>query len=391
MAPKLYFVITDDWELRGNGSGDPRQIQFAPLRTFLRILGEHGIPGSINAEVMQQLTFRKYQTQYPELETLADEWDGILCEAVRAGHDVQLHVHSQWREAVYADGKWRLKGNWSILDHPPEEAYAMISRCKAYLESLLGPVRPGYRCVAYRSGAWCIAPSDHMLPILSELGFVFDTSIVGGMRFNTRNLYLDYTACEESFVPFYPDMRDARRVAPTPQPIISVPTSHFHQSGWSLLKRDFKERIVPKRQFATNAQMGNFSEEWKDLDAPGMLGLIKKAASRYVRGVTRASDISACDYPTLRAMLSSIREQACRAGLPEVPVVLVNHTKDVRDFSHIEKFVRDLALAPDVHCITLTEVADRLLRGSFPIRTRQGYGTLAGAQVVAPANTATAS
>lgn len=391
MTPQLYFVIADDWELRGNGSGDPRQIQFAPLRTFARILDEHGIRGSFNAEVMQQLAFRKYQNRFPELQALADEWDDILCETLRKGHDIQLHVHAQWSQSTYTDGKWKLTGHWSILDHPPEEAYEMISHCKSYLETLLGPVRAGYRCVSYRSGAWCIAPSDYILPILSELGFVFDTSIVGGIRFNTRNIYLDYTDCEESFVPFYPDMHDARRVSRTPQPIISVPTSHFHQGGWSLLKRDLKERILAKQPQTSEAEVGNSSEEWKDLDASGAMGFMKKAASRYLRGVTRSSDISGCDYETLQEMLSSIREQACRAGLPEVPVVLVSHTKDIRNFSHIEKFVRDLADAPDIHCITLTELAGMLLRGCFPIRTRNGSGNVPGVPVGASANPATAS
>ncbi len=32
MATQIYLVFTDDWELRGDGSGDPTQIQFRPLQ-----------------------------------------------------------------------------------------------------------------------------------------------------------------------------------------------------------------------------------------------------------------------------------------------------------------------------------------------------------------------
>ena len=44
----------------------------------------------------------------------------------------------------------------------------------------------------------------------------------------------------------------------------------------------------------------------------------------------------------------------------EVPVILENHTKDIRDFSHIERFIKDVSQAADIRCLTLTELAREL-------------------------------
>ena len=82
---KIYLALTDDWELRGNGSGDASQLQFAPLKQLLRIYGQYGVRSTFNVEVMQQLTFRKVQDQYPELKSLADEWDDHVREAFKEG------------------------------------------------------------------------------------------------------------------------------------------------------------------------------------------------------------------------------------------------------------------------------------------------------------------
>jgi hypothetical protein len=69
-------------------------------------------------------------------------------------------------------------------------------------------------------------------------------------------------------------------------------------------------------------------------------------------------------------MLESIRRRARASGLEDVPVILENHTKDVVDFSHIEKFIADIARADDIRCVTLTELSFELAHGRFAIKTR---------------------
>src|SRR5919205_3727251 len=92
VRPLIYLSLTDDWELRGNGAGDIEEIQFRPMRELIRIYNAHNVRSTFNAEVMQQLTFRRFGRQFPELRAQADRWDEHILHAYCAGHDVQLHL-----------------------------------------------------------------------------------------------------------------------------------------------------------------------------------------------------------------------------------------------------------------------------------------------------------
>src|SRR5438132_9992905 len=127
MKPIVYLTLTHDWELRGNGSGSIEQIQFAPMRQLLKIYNKHGVRTSFCPDVMQQLAFRKSETQHAKLKILADGWDKHLQEAFGQGHDVQLHIHPQWWNAEYAEGEWSLTADWSILNFDANTAFAMVA------------------------------------------------------------------------------------------------------------------------------------------------------------------------------------------------------------------------------------------------------------------------
>ena len=230
MMPTIYLALTHDWELRGDGSGDIEQIQFAPLRQLQKIYAKFGARTTFLPDVMQQLRFRQFESKHPELKEWADSWNEHVRTAFRQGHDIQLHLHPQWLNARYENGRWQMDGDWSILKYDREVAYAMLADTKKYLEDLLQPFDATYRCLAFRAGALAAAPSDHLFKSLIELGIELDVSIGGGVFVNNQTLQLDYRNCEEAFLPFYPVMKDARRVSTQPEPIVCVPLNHFYGS-----------------------------------------------------------------------------------------------------------------------------------------------------------------
>lgn len=377
LKPTIHLAFVDDWELRGNGSGDVRELQLRPMRELVMIFNRYGIHGSFNAEVMQQLTFRKFQSAHHELRELADEWDDSIRETFRQGHDVQLHTHPQWCGAQYENGEWKLTADWSILNYEPDKARRIVLDGKEYLENLLRPVDANYQCVSFRSGSWCIAPSPHLLDLLANLGIIFDMSMVGGVNYATRNINLDYTSCDETFLPYYPVMTDARRVAHEKQRIICVPTNHFYGSRRqvfrhhvSLVVRKLKKLIAPAvtSKSKSGPNLESYSQEWAQTSHESTLTrLYEKGVIPYFKGKHLISDIAQLDYDLLKEMLDSIRRRALSTGLQEIPVILENHTKDIQDFSDIERFVKDVSESPDIECITLTELARGLEDGRFHI------------------------
>ncbi len=156
---RIHLVLSDDWELRGDGSGDMRLIQFATLERLLSIYESHGLRASINAEVLQQLAHLDAGTEHPELAELAAEWEATVKAAFGRGHDVQLHVHPQWSDAHHTEEGWTLNGSWQLPEYSLQDTRSILGSAKDYLESLLQPLDPGYRCVTFRSGGWAFAPS----------------------------------------------------------------------------------------------------------------------------------------------------------------------------------------------------------------------------------------
>ena len=202
-------------------------------------------------------------------------------------------------------------------------------------------------------------------------------SIVGGVRYETKNINLDYTNCEEDFLPYYPVMTDARKVSDRVEPIICIPTNHFYGSRRQVFKHhlskawgQLKRRIAP----AATVEQGSrsveaYGHEWAQTShASTLTRVYEKGLVPYLKGKHLISDIAQLDYALLCEMLASIRRRARASGLNEVPVILENHTKDIRDFSHIERFIKDVSQAADIRCLTLTELARELQSGRFQIK-----------------------
>src|SRR5437899_12701485 len=78
--PTIHLALTHDWELRGDGSGDIEQIQFAPLRKLLEIYRKYDVRTTFLPDLMQQIRFRQVESEHPELKSSADQWDAYVRE-----------------------------------------------------------------------------------------------------------------------------------------------------------------------------------------------------------------------------------------------------------------------------------------------------------------------
>lgn len=362
----IHLALTDDWELRGNGSGDIEEIQFRAMRELVDLYDAHGVKSTFNAEVMQQLTFRKLQDSYPQLKTRADAWDEHVRMAFSRGHDIQLHIHPQWSKYSFENDRWRLSGDWSLLNYKPEASFAMLSAAKTYLEDLIKPLDANYQCLSFRSGSSAIAPSPFVLTQLAQLGIVFDMSIIQGLRVNTRNLQLDYTACDEGFLPFYPQLNDARKISRRAEPIVCVPIFSF-----DLSRRRCVAEVLAKVKAKATAGNSHVqaSPEWDDVGRSSLPAKVyDKVVQPCLKGKHVVADIGRLDFPSLREMLKAIRHAARKSKQSDVWVVLTNHSKYITDFSPIDRFLTEARKHDDISFVTLSTIAENIRVGKIKVR-----------------------
>lgn len=57
---------------------------------------------------------------------------------------------------------------------------------------MLRPVKPDYRCVAFRAGAWCIQPEEDVLRAMSENNFLIDSTVAPGLHADDGLNYYDF-------------------------------------------------------------------------------------------------------------------------------------------------------------------------------------------------------
>lgn len=372
------LVLTDDWEIRGNGSGNIYALQFRKARLLCELYEQFNICGTFTVEVMQQLLHRKYESMYPELGKIADEWDYLVQEMYKHGHDIQLHIHPQWSNAEYHSGKWNLKGNWSLCSYSSEKISEMIFDTKNYLENLIRPINQQYECVAFRAGAWFISPHKDLLKLLIENGIVCDLSIINGYQCQFEKEILDNRYIEESFEPYYPVLDDARIVSKKKEQIICVPTFTFD--------RDFKESLIvyvasmlhrihfvfyPFTFLINN--YGRRGNDTIDSDTNYNVRNYKKYLKKHkinFYSSKKIGDLSTLTYTQMIRMLDMIKKEVSNRNLERVPVVLENHTKDLGNFEPLTRFLEKVSHDSDFNIITAQQLTKNLLNGDYTIKRK---------------------
>jgi hypothetical protein len=198
----LDVIFTLDYEIHGNGDGNPTRLMVRPTASLIRLFDEFGAKLTIMADVAEILRFRDHaMTTGRDGYSFAAIVDQ-LCAAVRNGHDVQLHIHSSYFNAEHENDHWRQ--DWSEYDFaalPYDRISWMIDTCKQFLESMLKPVRPDYQCIAFRAANWSVSPSSNVVRALVDNGILIDTSV---FKYGQRRgpVVFDYSHAHSHVLPW---------------------------------------------------------------------------------------------------------------------------------------------------------------------------------------------
>lgn len=198
----LKAIFTLDYEIHGNGDGCPFDLMVEPTGRLLRLFDEYGAKLTIMAEVAEILRFKEHAAKVGRDEFHAEAIELQLQDAIRRGHDVQLHLHSSYFRARCEGGRWTQ--DWSEYDFATLDADRMdwmVKQGKNYLEALLRPVDPQYRCEVFRAANWSVSPSANVVETLSSNGIRIDTSV---FKYGRRSglVRFDYSAAASELVPW---------------------------------------------------------------------------------------------------------------------------------------------------------------------------------------------
>lgn len=317
MNYNLYFTL--DYEIHGNGDGNPYQLLVEPTYRLMDLLEQYGQRLTIMADVAEILCFRRYRDNTGKDDFYVAEIEQQLCDAIRRGHDVQLHVHSSYFKAAWNGDHFDQcieEYNMAALSY--ERITEMVSQSVKYLENLLQPIQSDYKVWLFRAANWSMMPTPTLYQVLVEHGITHDTSVYkggcqgGNVCYDYRHAYdnlLTYRASSEDInlqdpagdlweMPIYTEMRPFWDFI-SPIRIFRMVRAKFH-----------KHKHLPQPQSATDKNDNR-----------------KLSIRTFFVNSPLKMDFNQVNGKGLIRMMKNIMRRAKREQIENLDIVLIGHSK----------------------------------------------------------------
>ncbi|MDI6449524.1 hypothetical protein [Anaerobaca lacustris] len=358
----IELVITIDYELFGNGSGDVRRDVIEPTNRLLAICDRYGAKLTLMFEVAEYWAFQEAERdgRLDLAYSPSREMERQAQDAVGRGHDVQLHLHPQWIGARYEDGLWHLHSERMRLIDLRDSAdpsgsaavEARLSRGKRTLEAMLQGVDPGYGCFAFRAGGFFVQPAAAVIAGLRNAGLWADSSVVCG-HVASEPCPVDFRRAKGLPEFWWTTPDDVAECGGEEEGVLEFPVysemkpyvCNFKLSKVvATMRRRTVERRDPHSQVASAPQ-----------SVPSVHTVLGKLLSRHAVKF----DICKLSARDMCAMFASAARRAAGADGAVHPLVALGHTKDFWNDTAFERFLQGLC-------------ADSRYRGQFRWNTLAG-------------------
>lgn len=299
---------------------------------------------------------------------LAGAIEGQLRKAVESGHDVQLHLHPSWLPELGArynpeGDSWTWDFRYRRLHDLPFPMEELLERSKKDLESLLQPIRPAYRTVAFRAGKYQVQPSLPVFRALVKVGILADSSVWKG-GYDSEHGF-DFRSAFSANEPYWASPYQVNYLAPPgEEEVLELPIA-THEGGRLSLDGLESERLI---------RLLRKIEGGERLD---------RLPLGFPRVVERLRDLL-FRHPRLLRLLIKGRLHRILVVLPAPAstLVLIGHPKVGIDPAQFSALLAGLSAFPRVRFRTMQQVVEErvrerdLKRRLLPPRTIHTYQVL---------------
>ena len=366
----IYLILSLDYEIFGNASGDVRRDMIEPTHRLLALCNKYDAKVSIMFEVGEYWAM-KWAEEEGSLRldySPSQEIEGQIRNVMRRSHDVQLHLHPWWIGATFKGSNWQLNPNYfRITDLPhgmgsEEDVLSIVGvlhQGKQTLENMIKPVYPEYACFVYRAAMFWGQPSKELIKGMKKVGLVADSSVIKGL-YETNPVPTDYRKAKSDKGYWWTCEDDISQSGPIGENIIEFPVyseikPYIYNLKWTKLYTTLKRRYIERDNMHGHGMMEARKSTEPIQEMLRKLGSFQPFKYDFCK-------LSATDMiQGLRKLLKDNRMDRNDFG---TPVVMLGHSKDFWNDRNLEMFFRfiETECKDRVHFSTLGELTKRILK-----------------------------
>jgi hypothetical protein len=170
----IAFVFTIDYEIFGSGEGSLEELIYSPARQLKTLFDSWNERFVVFVEVAEL-----EMIEGRNADVAIDRIKQQIRDFYMGGYEIGLHIHPQWYNARYKNGKWLLDyREYNLCKQPRQRISQIIDRAIDYARTLLD--KPDYSPFSFRAGNWLIQPTRDLASVLIERGIKVDSSVYKG-------------------------------------------------------------------------------------------------------------------------------------------------------------------------------------------------------------------
>lgn len=309
-------VFTIDYEIYGNGEGSLRELVYKPAEKLMAIFRKWNVRFVPFIEVAELEMIETKGTD-TAINLVKDQ----IRDFYREGFELGMHLHPQWYNAAYRDGRWLLDySEYNLCTLPQERIVHIVDRSIAYLRDVLG--ESDFIPFSFRAGNWLFQPTKPAAKVLAERGIKVDSSVFkGGLQHQHK---LDYRRSEANgyFWRFQDDVN-------TPDQnglLLEIPIYTRRVPFWKMAT---SKRVGLQRKGFVVSQTGN-ARLYRFLDFLRFWYPLK-------------FDFCRMTINEFTQMMNKVIKEDQQDPTSFRPIVAIGHTKDLIDFETVTFFLTYLA------------------------------------------------
>ena len=305
-------IFTIDYEIYGSGEGSLKELVYEPAEKLKYLFEKWNAPFIAFVEVAE-LEMTEAQGSDPAINLVKDQ----IRDFHKKGFELGLHLHPQWYDGKFENGKWFLNDTeYNLCTLPYERIAQIIERAVAYFRQVLGI--DNFTPLSFRAGNWLFQPTESVASVLSGHGIKVDSSVFkGGLQHQHK---LDYRRALENG--FYWRFSDNVNVPDACGCLLELPIYTQMVPFWKMLTG---KRVGMQRK-------GYFAER----NSLNKLNRIRDFLRFYY---PLKFDFCRMTIDELTSMLDAVIREDRKTPNSFKPIVAIGHTKDLLDAETVDSFL----------------------------------------------------